>query len=71
MRGPRKRDDEVGLTEIASLLGRCRQTAYLKIRTGEIDGGRLVAGRLWVAPRQSVLRYLEKSGEREQSLVTT
>lgn len=51
--------EDLGITEVAELLGCCRMTAYIRIRAGEIPGSRLIAGRLWVAPREQVLRYKE------------
>lgn len=58
--------DEVALSEIATLLGCCRLTAYIRVRAGEIPGSRLVAGKLWVAPRSSVLRYRDQMENAEQ-----
>lgn len=52
--------DEIALSEIATLLGCCRLTAYIRVRSGEIPGSRLVAGKLWVAPRSEVIRYKEQ-----------
>lgn len=56
-----KRLDEIGLTEIAEILGCCRQTAYLRVRTGDIAGGRMVGGHMWVAPRAAVLAFKRRS----------
>ena len=53
------KQDEVGLTEMAAIMGCSRGTAYVRARSGEIPGARLVAGRLWVAPRRAVVRYRE------------
>lgn len=46
---------EIPLTEIAQILGCCKTSAWTWAQSGKIKGARLVAGRLWVAPRSSVL----------------
>jgi predicted DNA-binding transcriptional regulator AlpA len=53
-------DPEVGMPEIAAICGVSRQMAWRWVLTGEIPGGRLVAGRVWVAPRSKVLAHARK-----------
>jgi helix-turn-helix protein len=53
-------NDEVGLSEIAELLGVCRQSAWLLAKTGEIPGCRKAGGLFWIAPRKNVLAYARR-----------
>lgn len=52
-----KQQDEVGLTEIAKILECSRASAYIYVKSHDIEGSRFVANRLWTAPRSAVERF--------------
>jgi hypothetical protein len=53
-------DTEVCVREIAEICGVTRQMAGRWVQAGEIAGSRLVAGKLWVAPRSKVLAHARR-----------
>lgn len=62
----KKKDEEISLVEIAALAGVHRQIAYWAVRSGEIEKARQTLGRIWVAPRGEVAKWIGKRKHDEQ-----